>query len=51
MSGGIFAIDANNELVEMTEASYDSERILQTLLEQHPGLIAGNQIDPDEPRR
>jgi hypothetical protein len=51
MSGGIFAIDANNGLVEMTEASYDSEQILQALLAEHPGLIAGDQIDPDEPRR
>ncbi len=35
----------------MEEAPYDSERLLQQLLADHPDLLAGDQIDTDEPRR
>ncbi len=30
---------------------YDSEDLLQSLIEKHPELLAGDQIDPDEPVR
>lgn len=50
--GGIFLInDDKNELVEMTEQSYDSEDLLQTLLAKYPNLLAGDQIDSKTPRR
>ncbi len=51
MSGGIFLIQANGELVEMTEQAYDSETLLQQLLAKYPGLLAGGQVDAAEPRR
>ena len=35
---GIFFIDKDNNLVEMNEASYDSEDILQRFLAQYPTL-------------
>ena len=35
----------------MEEAEYDSESLLQELLAKHPDLLAGEQIDSDEPRR
>ena len=51
MSGGIFLIDENDTLIEMTEQSYDSEDLLQELLEKYPNLLAGDQIDSENPRR
>jgi hypothetical protein len=35
----------------MEEAPYDSETLLQKLLADHPDLLAGDQIDAEEPRR
>lgn len=51
MSAGIFAIQEDGQLVEMTEEQYSSEDVLQTLLEQYPNLMAGDQINSDKPRR
>ena len=51
MSGGIFLLRDDDQLVEMTERAYDSERLLQELLESHPALLSGDQIDPESPRR
>lgn len=35
----------------MDEALYDSERLLQEMLANHPDLLAGEQINSDVPRR
>ena len=35
----------------MDEALYDSERLLQEMLAKHPDLLAGEQINIDDPRR
>ncbi|MCP4624898.1 MAG: hypothetical protein GY850_15440 [bacterium] len=51
MSGGIFLIKDDENLVEMTEERYDSEDLLQGLLEKYPNLLAGDQIDSDSPRK
>jgi len=51
MTGGIFLIQNDEELVEMTERGYDSEELLQQLLAKYPSLLAGDQINPDSPRR
>ena len=51
MNGGIFLIQENGELVEMTEQKYDSEDLLQELLSKYPNLLAGDQIDSESPRR
>lgn len=51
MTSGIYLLQNDNQLIEMTEQPYDSEPVLQKLLEDHPSLLAGNQINPDEPRR
>lgn len=48
---GLFLIQANNELVEMQEAAYDSENVLQELIARYPNLLAGDQISSDSPRR
>jgi hypothetical protein len=51
MNPGIFLIQSNEELIEMNEQSYDSERLLQDWLARYPALLVGNQIDAKEPRR
>jgi hypothetical protein len=51
MGGGIYLIQDNDQLVEMTEQAYDSEDRLQELLEKYPNLLAGDQIDRATPRR
>lgn len=51
MSGGIFLIQSDDQLVEMTEQRYDSEDRLQELLARYPNLLAGQQIDAAAPRR
>ena len=51
MSGGIYLVWSDGQLVEMTEQDYVSEDRLQELLAKYPNLLAGDQIDNDEPRR
>lgn len=51
MSDGIFIIKSDGELVELTEKKYNSESVLQNLLTKYPNLLAGRQIDVENPRR
>jgi hypothetical protein len=51
MSGGIYLIHSDGQLVEMNQQDYDSEDLLQGLLAQYPNLLAGDQIDNLNPRR
>ncbi|MGD1700079.1 hypothetical protein [Dapis sp. BLCC M229] len=51
MGGGIYLIQDNDQLVEMTEQAYDSEDQLQEFLETYPNLLAGDDIDRGIPRR
>jgi hypothetical protein len=51
MTGGIFLISDDNRLVELSSTTYDSEDLLQGLLERYPNLLAGDQIDAVAPRR
>jgi hypothetical protein len=51
MNPGIFLIQNNEELVEMNEQQYDSEKLLQDWLSKYPKLLVGSQIDAKEPRR
>jgi hypothetical protein len=43
MSPGIYSIDDQGQLVEMSEQPYPTEDALQSLLEQHPELLADDQ--------
>ena len=38
-------------LVRLSKQPYDSEDLLQGLLEDHPDLLAGEQMSPADPRR
>jgi hypothetical protein len=51
MDSGIYLLQADNVLVRMNETPYEAESLLQMLLERHPDLLAGDQIDPAVPRR
>jgi hypothetical protein len=49
--GGIFLIQNDGQLVEMTEEGYVSEDLLQEYLAKYPNLLAGDQMDSASPRR
>jgi hypothetical protein len=51
MNSGIYLIQDNGQLVQMTSQAYDSEALLQGLLATYPSLLAGDQIDTAVPRR
>ena len=50
-NGSIFLIQDDNQLLRMEETSYESEELLQRLLDNYPELLAGNQINRENPRR
>ncbi len=45
MSGGIYLIQGDNQLVAMAEKPYDSEALLQELLEKYPNLLGIDHHD------
>ena len=47
----IYLITAEQTLVPLAQEAYASEDLLQTLLEKYPSLLAGDQINPETPRR
>ncbi len=52
MPGRIYLLNtSDSKLVAMDEARYDSESLLQKLLADYPDLLAGDQINAEEPRR
>lgn len=51
MSGKIFVLRAGEGLVELQQERYENEDLFQTLIEQYPAILAGDQMTPDNPRR
>jgi hypothetical protein len=51
VSGRIYLLNGESKLIAMEESPYDSETLLQKLLADHPDLLAGDQINVEEPRR
>jgi hypothetical protein len=51
MSGGIYLLRGEDELLEMFEQQYDSEEILQALIAKFPSLLAGDRYGTSAPRR
>ena len=43
MTGQIYVIDTEQQLLAMHKAPHDSEDLLQRLLADHSSLLAGNQ--------
>ena len=50
-SGRIYLLEENGTLQSLSKKPYASEDLLQTLLEDYPDLLAGEQIDEAAPRR
>jgi hypothetical protein len=51
MTGLIYLLNDEGELVGMEETPYASEDLLQQLLAKYPSLLAGDQIDSSRPRK
>ena len=51
MSDSIYLIRGESELVELHAKTYDSEDLLQGLVAKYPHVLAGEQINPESPRR
>ncbi|MEZ4701963.1 MAG: hypothetical protein R2834_16640 [Rhodothermales bacterium] len=51
MTGHIYLIDQNETLRALPERPYNSESLLQELLDNYPDLLAGEQMDEESPRR
>jgi hypothetical protein len=51
LASGVFLIQADGQLVEMSEESYGSEADFQELIAKYPNILAGNQINDAKPRR
>jgi hypothetical protein len=47
----IYLLKDSGDLEKVRKQSYDSEELLQVLIEKYPELLAGEQINPDEPIR
>jgi hypothetical protein len=51
LGGRIYLLNDESILIPMEESTYDSESLLQKLLADHPDLLAGEQINAEQPRR
>ena len=51
MTTGMFILRGDGSLTPMTGQTYDSESLLQSWIADHPELLAGDQINHDNPRR
>ncbi len=51
MAEKIYIRNANGELEPLEEKPFETEKILQELIGQHPELLAGEQMRPDDPLR
>ena len=51
MTDEIYILKDDGQLEAMREQKFDLEDVLQQLVADHPELLSGQQIDPDNPRR
>lgn len=51
MEGSIFVVQPDNSLVKVNRTPYNSEALLQGLLADYPDLLAGEQMNTENPRR
>jgi hypothetical protein len=51
MTDSIFLLQSDGSIAHMGATDYDAEVDIQRLLAQHPELIPGAQINPNDPRR
>ena len=51
MAGKIFVLRDDDGLTELMPVQYADEDFFQKLIEKHPEILAGDQINPDNPRK
>ena len=51
MNGKLFVLNEGESLIELSHELYENEKSLQELIEKYPQLLAGDQINPDNPRQ
>ena len=51
MAEKIYIRNANGDLEPLTEQRFDTEELLQELIGEHPELLAGDQMRPNDPLR
>lgn len=51
MAESIYLLEENGTLRRMSEQPYENEPDLQSMIERHPELLAGDQMSPASPRR
>jgi len=51
MAEKIYIRNASGELEPLTEKEFETEELLQKLIGEHPELLGGDQMRPDDPRR
>jgi hypothetical protein len=49
LGGRIYLLNGESKLIAMEESAYDSESLFQKVLADHPDLLAGEQINAEEP--
>jgi hypothetical protein len=51
MSSKIYVLRDNEEIMPLIETEFTVEDIFQALIEKHPEVLAGDLIDPVNPRK
>lgn len=51
MSNEVYLLNDQGKMKEMVHSLYESEDILQSLVADYPQLLAGEQMNPDNPMR
>ena len=51
MSSKIYVLRDGENMTSLTETAFTDEDIFQALIEQHPEILAGDLIDPENPRK
>ena len=51
MTGSIFVLEGDGEVIELKESKFHNEMIFQELIERYPNILAGDQITPETPRK
>ena len=51
MSGKIYVLSDSGDMTALTQSQYSDEDAFQVLIENHPEILAGDQINPDNPRQ
>lgn len=51
MSSDIFAVNPDGKLLRLGSKGFESEDMLQSLLEEYPEILSGKLIDPRSPRK